>query len=546
MKASAREQMGKDRCFSGKKPCFEHYPHFQVQYHELYAGGWVAAIVLRNFSLSFFQDEFLHAFERVMIRIAGKDEVRAVILTGEEKEGWPEGQDFFVAVEDLPDKINRIRQLFHLIEHFNKPVLAAVARGAFGHGCELLGAVHLVIADQDAIFGACMPSAGGTQRLPRLCQSKRGRQGFLGAVRMLVQGRVLQADEAWRTGLVDEISPGADVFQYAVAIAKEYIVSGEGLLWRAYVRRKAWMMDWELKKALSDELVPDLPHFSEEQKKVWELIRYGYQHGFQAGLIREEELYMSLISERDERRNVQMDRLWVAENHGEEEIPVEKEAEWLEKGQLLPPGVPFYPRFTQLPEWQYAFQVVPIEGMRGFDVRKRIVPVKKPKAYEVLLYVLASEVNHIDLSRHHRKEDAPFTVTGHMGLGLVVAIGEEVKREGWLNIGEMVTIHLQKKPRLPVRDIKHSSIQEQMKGVHQQFAVCHITQVTPNNHLWNGYWDQRDLFIHLVPFSRLQELAPIRMSDDEDNDICVIQHALPRLDLMDSKQLFEEWTALPR
>lgn len=545
--------MMKERRLSKKKPVFKRYPFFQVQYHEMVSGRWLAAIGFHHFSLPYLRSDFLSDIEQVMVEIANREDVKAVIFTGEEKVALPLVQTPPLTNDSIEENVYRVQRLFELIENLNKPVIAAVQRGALGHACEMLGAVHLVIADQDAIFATKMPgaewfpSAGGTQRLPRLCQTKRGKRGLLGAVQLLVQGRMMNADEAWRTGLVDEISPEADVFKYAVGLAREYVISGEGLLHRSYVRHQAWMLDWELSKSFSEDIEALMTGISARQTAVLELIRYGYQNGFQAGLRREAEFFIQEWSEQQVKGEYRMENIADLSHVLFEEVSAEEEEERLQKGELLPPGVPFYPRFTPIPAWQYAYQVVPqAKGnqVRQFQTVKRIIPVEKPKAYEILVYLLASEVNYHDLSI--QKQSNRFYVTGHLGLGLVVAVGEEVKREGWINIGEMVTVNLQKKPLLPVMPGEQisESVQKRLpqRGTHQQFAIAHIAQITRNNRLWEGYWDQRDLSIQIVQLEQLDQLPLIQMNEQDENDICVIQNALPRLNLMNSQELFQTWT----
>ncbi|MBA4492767.1 hypothetical protein ACFO25_09260 [Paenactinomyces guangxiensis] len=224
----------------------------------------------------------------------------------------------------------------------------------------------------------------------------------------------------------------------------------------------------------------------------------------------------------------------------------EKVAEWLQTGGLLPPGVPFDPRFMPLPEWQFAYQVTLIQNgnqSRQMEAVQSIVPVQKPESYELLLYMLASEVNTREQAGLNRENSGTFFVTGHLGLGLVVAVGEKVKRVGRVNIGEMVTVNLLRKSILPdiaggKTDDYHSWQRRMQQGTHQQFTLSHISQVTSQNHLWEGYWNQRELSIKIVPFANLEK----QTEDLDETDICVIRHALPRLDLLDSKQLFQVWT----
>jgi enoyl-CoA hydratase len=96
--------------------------------------------------------------------------------------------------------------VFRSLERCGKPVLAAVNGFALGGGCELAMACHLRIASEQARFGqpevklGIGPGYGGTVRLPRLVG--RGR-----ALELLLTGRMIDAQEAHRIGLVNRVVP---------------------------------------------------------------------------------------------------------------------------------------------------------------------------------------------------------------------------------------------------------------------------------------------------------------------------------------------------
>ena len=151
-------------------------------------------------------------------------EVRVVLLTGAGERAFAAGADIgeLATAEPGAGKAFALRgqAVFRKIETLNKPVIACVRGFALGGGCELALACTLRIAADDAKFGqpevklGVVPGYGGSQRLPRLV-------GRGAALKMLLTGAIIDAREAFRIGLVDEVVPAAELMQRAEALAGE-------------------------------------------------------------------------------------------------------------------------------------------------------------------------------------------------------------------------------------------------------------------------------------------------------------------------------------
>jgi enoyl-CoA hydratase len=113
----------------------------------------------------------------------------------------------------------RGQQVFLHIERCGKPVIACVNGVALGGGCEFALACTFRIASERAKLGlpelklGLIPGYGGTQRLPRLI-------GRSAALRLMLTGAAIDATEALRLGLVDEVVPAAELMTHARAVAE--------------------------------------------------------------------------------------------------------------------------------------------------------------------------------------------------------------------------------------------------------------------------------------------------------------------------------------
>jgi len=134
--------------------------------------------------------------------------VRVVLLTGAGEKAFAAGADIKELAQtdesSGAEKARRGQEVLSLIESCGKPVIALVNGFALGGGCELAMACTMRIASEKAKLGqpevklGLIPGYGGTQRLPRLVGDSR-------ALKMLLTGEMIGAEEALRIGLVDEV-----------------------------------------------------------------------------------------------------------------------------------------------------------------------------------------------------------------------------------------------------------------------------------------------------------------------------------------------------
>jgi len=149
------------------------------------------------------------------------DTVRGVILTGAGDKAFAAGADIAEMANDTPaeaeDKTRHGQRVTKVIESLGKPVVAAVNGFALGGGCELAMACTIRLAVETAKFGqpevtiGIIPGFGGTQRLPRLIGKGR-------ALQLILSADMIDAQEAYRIGLVNEIVAKDNLMPRAEAI----------------------------------------------------------------------------------------------------------------------------------------------------------------------------------------------------------------------------------------------------------------------------------------------------------------------------------------
>ncbi|MEQ8396292.1 enoyl-CoA hydratase [Thalassobaculum sp.] len=152
--------------------------------------------------------------------LEGDDAIGCIVLTGSEK-AFAAGAD----IKEMQSKSymdvykeDFITARWEHITRIRKPVIAAVAGYALGGGCELAMMCDFIIAADSAKFGqpeitiGTIPGAGGTQRLTRFVGKSK-------AMDMCLTGRMMDAQEAERAGLVSRVVPAAELMDEVMKVA---------------------------------------------------------------------------------------------------------------------------------------------------------------------------------------------------------------------------------------------------------------------------------------------------------------------------------------
>jgi enoyl-CoA hydratase len=173
-------------------------------------------------ALNAFNNELMNELTDALNRFDADEEVRCIIITGSAKA--------FAAGADIKE----MRDQSYMDAYFNDfitnnwerasrtrtPLIAAVSGYALGGGCELAMMCDFILAADNAKFGqpeitiGVSPGAGGTQRLTRFIGKSK-------AMEMCLTGRMMEAEEAERCGLVSRIVPTDDLLSEAQTVARK-------------------------------------------------------------------------------------------------------------------------------------------------------------------------------------------------------------------------------------------------------------------------------------------------------------------------------------
>ena len=166
----------------------------------------------------------LEELEGYLDEAAGDPGVRAVVLAASGEKAFCVGADLKVLAREYEGTsgvdvlVDTLYRVYGRLESFDRPVVAAINGYCLGGGLELALTADLRVAADNARLGlpesrvGSMPGAGGTQRLPRLIGPARAKN-------LMFTGEPIDAEEAYRLGIVDYVAPAASLLEEATAIA---------------------------------------------------------------------------------------------------------------------------------------------------------------------------------------------------------------------------------------------------------------------------------------------------------------------------------------
>ncbi len=191
--------------------------------------NFVKITINRPDKLNALNKETLTEIGRAFDEIESDSSIRGVLMTGSGEKAFVAGADI-LEISTL-DNISGTefalegQEVFNKIEQCSKPVVAAINGFALGGGCELALACHIRIASENAKFGqpevnlGIIPGFGGTQRLPRIIGKGR-------ALEMLMTGNMIDAHEAYRIGLLNQLTSKENLINMAEKILNTIVEKG--------------------------------------------------------------------------------------------------------------------------------------------------------------------------------------------------------------------------------------------------------------------------------------------------------------------------------
>ncbi|WP_114782722.1 enoyl-CoA hydratase/isomerase family protein [Botryobacter ruber] len=188
--------------------------------------GILTVTINREDKLNALSVDTLREIRNVVQQIYDDAAIKGVIFTGAGTKAFVAGADITEIAElsevNARGFAERGQELFNLLEHCHKPIIAAVNGFALGGGCELAMACHLRIASTNARFGqpevnlGLVPGYGGTQRLTQLVGKGK-------AMELIMTADMISAETAKALGLVNEVTSPEELLPTCLALLNKIL-----------------------------------------------------------------------------------------------------------------------------------------------------------------------------------------------------------------------------------------------------------------------------------------------------------------------------------
>ncbi len=195
----------------------------EKKYIDLETQGRVAVLTINNPPVNPLSKAVLADLEKNIDALSARDDIWALVITGAGEKAFVAGAD----IRQFPDLDQEEgfkmaswgQMIFDKIAALKMPVIAAINGVALGGGCELALACDIRVGAENAKLGqpevnlGIMPGYGGTQRLPRIV-------GLGKAKELIFTGETINAQEAYRIGLIDRLVPQGEALAEAIKLAQ--------------------------------------------------------------------------------------------------------------------------------------------------------------------------------------------------------------------------------------------------------------------------------------------------------------------------------------
>lgn len=193
-------------------------------------GDIAIVYVNRPKALNALNADTLKELQQVFAELENNNEVKVIILSGSGDKAFVAGADI-AFMKDLDSLASREfsllgQNVFTSIENNKKPVIAAINGFTLGGGCELAMSCDIRIASEKAKFGqpeislGIIPGFAGTQRLSRIVGKGIAKE-------LILTGDMVDAQEAYRIGLVNKVVAPEELIEAAKELAKKIATKGQ-------------------------------------------------------------------------------------------------------------------------------------------------------------------------------------------------------------------------------------------------------------------------------------------------------------------------------